>query len=71
MSKPANARKPWVVRYWTESGKQRETSFRTQLEACDAKDKMLSGSSARRVVAIALQACAHAHCVAEMDSPCR
>ena len=46
VAKPRNTRKPWAVRYWTDNGHQRETSFRTQREAADAKDKMLAESRA-------------------------
>jgi integrase len=44
VSKPQNTRKPWVVRYWGDTGKQREKSYRTQREAIDARDRMLAES---------------------------
>lgn len=46
VSKPRNARKPWAVRMWDESGSQRECSYRTQRQAADAKDKMLCEATA-------------------------
>jgi integrase len=44
--KPQNTRKPWCCRSWDESGKQAERSFRTQREAADYKDKLLTEAAA-------------------------